>query len=266
MGWGKTTQARLIPPRIPLPCHRRSPARATTGALPEPARAPVKNRYSVESFGNLLYDYEAHRPGDGAARVSQRLPRTAAAGTRSPAMHHVTHTGIVNFIWCIADDVLRDVYVRGKYRDVILPMTVIRRLDALLEPTKEAVLGMKKQLDRGRHRQPARRALPGRRSGLLQRLALHPARPEEPRQAAAAQGRFRGLPGRLFPERPGDPRQVQVPQPDSHPDRGGHPRPPDREVPRRPHQSQPQAGRRTRTATSCCQRSTTTPWAPSSRS
>ena len=37
---------------------------------------------------------------------------------------------IVNFIWGIADDCLRDVYVRGKYRDVILPMTVIRRLDA----------------------------------------------------------------------------------------------------------------------------------------
>ncbi len=55
---------------------------------------------------------------------------------------------IINFIWGIADDVLRDVYVRGKYRDVILPMTVIRRLDAVLEPTKEAVLRMKAQLDR----------------------------------------------------------------------------------------------------------------------
>ncbi len=54
---------------------------------------------------------------------------------------------ISNFIWGIADDVLRDVYVRGKYRDVILPMTVIRRLDAVLEPTKEAVLAMKEQLD-----------------------------------------------------------------------------------------------------------------------
>jgi hypothetical protein len=43
---------------------------------------------------------------------------------------------IANFIWGIADDVLRDLYVRGKYRDVILPMTVLRRLDALLEPTK----------------------------------------------------------------------------------------------------------------------------------
>ena len=54
---------------------------------------------------------------------------------------------ISSFIWGIADDVLRDVYVRGKYRDVILPMTVIRRLDAVLEPTKDAVLRMKARLD-----------------------------------------------------------------------------------------------------------------------
>ncbi len=54
---------------------------------------------------------------------------------------------ITNFIWGIADDVLRDLYVRGKYRDVILPMTVLRRLDAVLESTKQAVLDQKKQLD-----------------------------------------------------------------------------------------------------------------------
>ena len=54
---------------------------------------------------------------------------------------------IANYIWGIADDVLRDVYVRGKYRDVILPMTVLRRLDAVLEPTKRAVLDMKASLD-----------------------------------------------------------------------------------------------------------------------
>jgi type I restriction enzyme M protein len=54
---------------------------------------------------------------------------------------------ITNFIWGIADDVLRDLYVRGKYRDVILPMTVLRRLDAVLEPTKKAVLDMKSNLD-----------------------------------------------------------------------------------------------------------------------
>jgi len=55
---------------------------------------------------------------------------------------------LTNFIWNIADDVLRDVYVRGKYRDVILPMTVLRRLDAVLEPTKQAVLDMKAALDK----------------------------------------------------------------------------------------------------------------------
>jgi len=54
---------------------------------------------------------------------------------------------IASYIWGIADDVLRDLYVRGKYRDVILPMTVLRRLDAVLEGTKEAVLDMKAMLD-----------------------------------------------------------------------------------------------------------------------
>jgi type I restriction enzyme M protein len=62
-------------------------------------------------------------------------------------MDNQTYNQIVSFIWGIADDCLRDVYVRGKYRDVILPMTVIRRLDAVLEPTKETVLEMKKNLD-----------------------------------------------------------------------------------------------------------------------
>ena len=54
---------------------------------------------------------------------------------------------LVNFIWGIADDVLRDLYVRGKYRDVILPMTVLRRLDVVIEPTKQRVLNMKAKLD-----------------------------------------------------------------------------------------------------------------------
>ena len=62
-------------------------------------------------------------------------------------MDNQVHNQIVSFIWSIADDCLRDVYVRGKYRDVILPMTVIRRLDALLDDSKEAVLDMKKKLD-----------------------------------------------------------------------------------------------------------------------
>ena len=50
-----------------------------------------------------------------------------------------SHNQIVSFIWSIADDVLRDVFLRGQYRDVILPMVVLRRLDALLEPTKDEV-------------------------------------------------------------------------------------------------------------------------------
>lgn len=62
-------------------------------------------------------------------------------------MDNQVHNAIVSFIWGIADDCLRDVYVRGKYRDVILPMTVIRRLDAMLEETKPAVLDMKKKMD-----------------------------------------------------------------------------------------------------------------------
>ena len=56
-------------------------------------------------------------------------------------------TWIANYIWSIVDDVLRDLYTRGKYRDVVLPMTVLRRLDVVLEGTKQAVLDMKEMLD-----------------------------------------------------------------------------------------------------------------------
>jgi type I restriction enzyme M protein len=71
-------------------------------------------------------------------------PRRSSAGLPAGQNHL---NWIANFIWGIADDVLRDLYVRGKYRDVILPMTVLRRLDSLLEPTHQAVLGMKANLD-----------------------------------------------------------------------------------------------------------------------
>ena len=59
----------------------------------------------------------------------------------------INHSRIVALIWNIADDVLRDLYVRGKYRDVILPFTVLRRLDSVLGPTRDAVVAMKKMLD-----------------------------------------------------------------------------------------------------------------------
>lgn len=68
----------------------------------------------------------------------------------SPARHQDQSQikWIADFIWNIADDRLRDVYVRGKYRDVILPFTVLRRLDAVLEETKQKVLERKRFLDK----------------------------------------------------------------------------------------------------------------------
>ena len=54
---------------------------------------------------------------------------------------------IANYIWGIADEVLRDVYVRGKYRDIILPLIVLRRLDAVLEERHHDVLDMSAYLD-----------------------------------------------------------------------------------------------------------------------
>ncbi|MHB2007153.1 MAG: type I restriction-modification system subunit M [Acidobacteriaceae bacterium] len=65
-------------------------------------------------------------------------------------MDQATHNKIVSFIWGIADDVLRDLFKRGKYPDVILPMCVIRRMDAVLEPAKQNVLDTKKMLDEAR--------------------------------------------------------------------------------------------------------------------
>jgi type I restriction-modification system DNA methylase subunit len=62
-------------------------------------------------------------------------------------MTDATLNWIPNFIWGTADDELRDLNVRGKYRDVIMPMTVVRRLDAVLEPTRAAVLAMKERLN-----------------------------------------------------------------------------------------------------------------------
>src|SRR5438045_81166 len=49
------------------------------------------------------------------------------------------HSETVNFIWSIAD-LLRDAFKRSKYPDVILPFTVLRRIDCVLNPTKQAVL------------------------------------------------------------------------------------------------------------------------------
>ncbi len=78
--------------------------------------------------------------------------------TQSARVDQATHNKIVSFIWGIADDVLRDLFKRGKYPDVILPMCVIRRMDAVLEPTKPQVLATRKMLDEA-HFTEQRRAL-----------------------------------------------------------------------------------------------------------
>ena len=62
-------------------------------------------------------------------------------------MDQATHNKIVSFIWGIADDVLRDLFKRGKYPDVILPMCVLRRLDTVLIDTHTKVLETKTMLD-----------------------------------------------------------------------------------------------------------------------
>ena len=74
-------------------------------------------------------------------------PNTISGPKGAHGMSNGDLNWIANYIWGIADDVLRDLYVRGKYRDVILPMTVLRRLDAVLEDDKQAVLEMKTSLD-----------------------------------------------------------------------------------------------------------------------
>ena len=79
---------------------------------------------------------------DAAVQAKDRKSRSGVVTTTNGNIGW-----IANYIWGIADDVLRDLYVRGKYRDVILPMTVLRRLDAVLEDTGQAVLDMKGSLD-----------------------------------------------------------------------------------------------------------------------
>lgn len=62
-------------------------------------------------------------------------------------MNNANFGQLVSFVFGIANDCLVDVYDVGDYRKIILPMMVIRRFDAVLEPTKQKVLKMKEQLD-----------------------------------------------------------------------------------------------------------------------
>ena len=92
---------------------------------------------------------------------------------------------IAGYIWGIADDVLRDVYVRGKYRDVILPMTVAAttRRGARTHPEGRSRQESRARRDRARQPEDFTRACV--RTGLLQHLEVHAPRPARPGQPAA---------------------------------------------------------------------------------
>ena len=128
---------------------------------------------------------------------------------------------IANYIWGIADDVLRDLYVRGKYRDVILPMTVLRRLDVVIEDTKQPVLDMKASLDALGivEQDPALRQAAEQEFYNTSKFTLRDLRSRASRQQLKAD--FVGLPGRLFSQRPGHSGQLRIPQPDSTVIQGG---------------------------------------------
>ena len=149
---------------------------------------------------------------------------------------------IANYIWGIADDVLRDLYVRGKYRDVILPMTVLRRLDAVLEDSKQNVLEMKTVLDQAGivEQDSALRQAAGQAFYNTSKFTLRDLR--APRKPPAAQGRLRGLSRRLLVQRPGHPRQLRVPQPDPEALEGRRPGHADREAHLARRQPQPRPG------------------------
>lgn len=94
------------------------------------------------TFANLSSPERTIRSENTVGRAAPREPGEPLMTTPSTDI-----SWIANFIWGIADDVLRDLYVRGKYRDVILPMLVLRRLDSVLEPTKADVQAMREKLD-----------------------------------------------------------------------------------------------------------------------
>ena len=148
----------------------------------------------------------------GPKTIQQPAHRFTHPAEVVPVMQDTQLTRISNFIWSVTDDVLRDVFVRGKYRDVILPMTVLRRLDAVLEPTKQKVLEEKKWLDDAAviDQAPILQEAAGQAFYNTSPFTLRDLRPSIP---ADTQGRFRGIPRRILTQRPRHPQKVRVPQP-----------------------------------------------------
>jgi hypothetical protein len=139
------TRMRLLARRLPARGLARSDAnRIETGSKPD---AKPTCRGTATASASLQ-----SAKGDDSRMAAISLPRVRPPrrfGTLDGyLMDQAAHNKIVSFIWGIADDVLRDLFVRGKYRDVILPMCVLRRLDAVLEPTKDKVRDTKAMLDK----------------------------------------------------------------------------------------------------------------------
>ena len=139
-------------------------------------------------------------------RVTPRAPRTYHPHMSNGDLHW-----IANYIWGIADDVLRDLYVRGKYRDVILPMTVLRRLDAVLVDSKPNVLEMKAVLDQTGvvEQDAALRQAAGQAFYNTSKFTLRDLRARASRQQLRAD--FEAYPRRLLAQRTGHSRELRVP-------------------------------------------------------
>lgn len=63
-------------------------------------------------------------------------------------MEQSQYSKLFSFLWNIANDVLVHAFEKGKYKDIIMPMLVLRRIDVLLEPTKDKVIACKEKLDK----------------------------------------------------------------------------------------------------------------------
>ena len=128
----------------------------------------------------------SHHPG---SRVGSRarpvpLPPMATARSTVPAPPSETIRNHAAFIWSVAD-LLRGDYKQSEYGKVILPLTVIRRLDCVLEPTKEAVLEKHKELTgKIENVEPVLQAVAGQQFYNTSPLDLHqaPRRPQHDRR------------------------------------------------------------------------------------
>ena len=130
----------------------------------------------------------------------------------------VNHSEIVSFLWGVAD-LIRDTFKRGKYQDVILPLTVLRRLDCVLAATKEKVLGKQAELRGQEAREPRPAAPQGLRLRLLQHLPLRLR--EAPRRRAAPRRQPAQLHRRLQPEHARGAGEVRLRQHHQQARRGG---------------------------------------------